>query len=319
MHIDFVPPSNGTYNNAGTSRQLANYLEHEDLERMEKGIYTEGFFNLIDDNIYKSTVIITVPLFHSFHNIFILKFNCFSFIFLSLMYHLNLTAMNNYKLIASIAFLLICFQVKAQDSPFRFGVKAGATVSNALIGDGGKKGTSLRVGYQMGVTIDYEINETYSILSGLSFITKGSKIESLGYKHYINETSYSLYKYEEQYLQIPFLAAYTLNLIPDLNLIFAVCPYFAYGIGGNSKLLSDDETGGNGSIEYTFKTFKKEKEPPYPYYLKPFDFGAAVQISLQYKLLFVNAGYDQGIINISGTDIFQYRNYSFLFSVGLKY
>lgn len=57
MHIDFAPPSNGTYNNAGSSRQLTNYLEHEDLERMEKGIYTEGFFNLTEDNIYKSKVI----------------------------------------------------------------------------------------------------------------------------------------------------------------------------------------------------------------------------------------------------------------------
>lgn len=57
MHIDFAPPSNGTYNNSGSSRQLANYLEHEDLERMEKGIYTEGFFNLTEDNIYKSKVI----------------------------------------------------------------------------------------------------------------------------------------------------------------------------------------------------------------------------------------------------------------------
>ena len=37
MHIDFAPPSKGTYNNAGSSWQLANYLEHEDLERMEKG------------------------------------------------------------------------------------------------------------------------------------------------------------------------------------------------------------------------------------------------------------------------------------------
>lgn len=57
MYIDFAPPSNGIYNNAGSSRQLANYLEHEDLERMEKGIYTEGFFNLTEDNIYKSAVI----------------------------------------------------------------------------------------------------------------------------------------------------------------------------------------------------------------------------------------------------------------------
>ena len=57
MHIDFAPSSGGTYNNAGSTRQLANYMEHEDLERMEKGIYTEGFFNLTDDNIYKSKVI----------------------------------------------------------------------------------------------------------------------------------------------------------------------------------------------------------------------------------------------------------------------
>ena len=57
MHIDFAPPSNGTYNNAGSCRQLANYLEHEDLERMGKGIYTEGFFNLTENDIYNSKVI----------------------------------------------------------------------------------------------------------------------------------------------------------------------------------------------------------------------------------------------------------------------
>jgi len=57
MNIDFPPPSKGTYNNAGSSRRLADYCEHEDSERMEQGIYTEGFFNLTDDNIYKSQVI----------------------------------------------------------------------------------------------------------------------------------------------------------------------------------------------------------------------------------------------------------------------
>ena len=57
MNIDFPPPSNSTYNNAGSCRRLANYLEHEDMQRMEQGIYTEGFFNLTDDNLYKSEVI----------------------------------------------------------------------------------------------------------------------------------------------------------------------------------------------------------------------------------------------------------------------
>ncbi|MDR0572722.1 MAG: DUF5712 family protein [Tannerella sp.] len=57
MNIDFPPPSNGVYNNAGSSRQLVNYMEHEDMERMEQGIYTESFFNLTDNNIYKSQII----------------------------------------------------------------------------------------------------------------------------------------------------------------------------------------------------------------------------------------------------------------------
>lgn len=57
MHIDFAPPSGGTYNNAGSSRQLVSYCEHEDMERMQQGIYTDGFFNLTDDNIYKSKII----------------------------------------------------------------------------------------------------------------------------------------------------------------------------------------------------------------------------------------------------------------------
>lgn len=57
MNIDFPPPSNGVYNNAGSSRRLCNYLEHEDLERMEEGIYTEGFFNLTEENLYKSQVV----------------------------------------------------------------------------------------------------------------------------------------------------------------------------------------------------------------------------------------------------------------------
>lgn len=57
MNIDFPPPSKGTYNNAGSSRRLTAYLEHEDMERMEQGIYTEGFFNLMEDNLYKSQVV----------------------------------------------------------------------------------------------------------------------------------------------------------------------------------------------------------------------------------------------------------------------
>lgn len=57
MNIDFPPPSKGTYKKAGSCKRLAQYLEHEDLDRMEKGVYTEGFFNLTEENLYKSQVV----------------------------------------------------------------------------------------------------------------------------------------------------------------------------------------------------------------------------------------------------------------------
>lgn len=57
MNIDFPPPSKGTYNNAGSCRQLANYCEHEDMERIAEGIFVEGFFNLTDDDVPKAEVI----------------------------------------------------------------------------------------------------------------------------------------------------------------------------------------------------------------------------------------------------------------------
>ena len=57
MNIDFPPPSNGIYNNAGSSRQLANYMDHEDIERITEGVFVEGFFTLSDDDIPKAEVI----------------------------------------------------------------------------------------------------------------------------------------------------------------------------------------------------------------------------------------------------------------------
>ena len=57
MNIDFPPSSKGIYNNAGSSRQLVNYMEHEDMDRMANGTFIEGFFDLLNDDVPKSDVI----------------------------------------------------------------------------------------------------------------------------------------------------------------------------------------------------------------------------------------------------------------------
>ncbi len=57
MNIDFPPPSNGIYNNAGSSRRLVNYMAHEDMERIKKGLQVEDFFNLHNDKVGKADII----------------------------------------------------------------------------------------------------------------------------------------------------------------------------------------------------------------------------------------------------------------------
>lgn len=60
MNIDFPPPSKGTYNNAGSSRKLCNYCEHEDMERMvEKSEYA------VTSNELKNQFDIPIQLFLS--------------------------------------------------------------------------------------------------------------------------------------------------------------------------------------------------------------------------------------------------------------
>jgi hypothetical protein len=54
MCIDFASPFKRTYNKVGSSRQIVTYIEHENLKRIEQGIYTEGFFYQIENNIYKA-------------------------------------------------------------------------------------------------------------------------------------------------------------------------------------------------------------------------------------------------------------------------
>jgi len=227
--------------------------------------------------------------------------------------------MNSLKLVFGTLLLFICTNMSAQNSPFRFGVNAGINASNAMISAAETNGSSFRVGYQIGATVDYAISEKFSILSGLSFITKGSKIEDLDYTDYLGGTPDFTHKFEQQYIQLPLYGAYKVNLSDDLAVTFGVGPYFAYGIGGKTKEILNKSTWGDGTSEREYKTF--EKNDNYLYYkeLKRFDFGLGALVSLEYQKINFNIGYEHGVTDITETNYYKYRNYTLTFSVGYKY
>lgn len=227
--------------------------------------------------------------------------------------------MNTSKLIFLTLALFLCINASSQNSPFRFGVNAGMNLSNAMIGTVETNGSSFRTGYQIGLTVDYAISGKFNILSGLSFIVKGSQIEDLDYMSYTGGTPDFTNKFEQQYIQLPLFGAYKINLSDDLNLMFGIGPYFAYGVGGKSKRILNRGVYGDGSTEREFDTFGDNEEYTYFDQLKRFDFGLGALVNLEYKKINLNIGYDQGLTNSAQSEYYEYRNYSLIFSLGYKY
>ncbi|MDR1090702.1 MAG: PorT family protein [Prevotella sp.] len=227
--------------------------------------------------------------------------------------------MNVLKLSFLSFFLLVGTSVFSQSSPFRFGVNAGVNMSDAMIGTADTNGSSFRFGYQIGLTVDYAISQKFNILSGVYFITKGSKIEDLDYTSYLCGIPDFTHKFEQQYLQLPLYGAYKFNLSDDFNVRFGIGPYFAYGIGGKSKKTLNGSVWVDGTSEREYKTFGKSEDSWYNEELKRFDFGLGALVNLEYKKFNLNISYDQGLLDIARSTGYEYRNYSLTFSIGYKY
>ena len=71
--------------------------------------------------------------------------------------------------------LLVCVNLSAQEKKATFGVKGGLNLSNMtqdLKGDA-------KVGFNLGVTMDYALQNNFYLLTGLSYSLEGSKEDDL--------------------------------------------------------------------------------------------------------------------------------------------
>ena len=100
---------------------------------------------------------------------------------------------------------------------------------------------SVRFGGRFGVGMEYQLSHVFSIQPSLMLSFKGNKStseirvmkttsESTVYK-YTKRT----WRYEQTYLEMPVNAQFRLHLRRGNAVTWAVGPYFAYGIGGNTK------------------------------------------------------------------------------------
>lgn len=199
--------------------------------------------------------------------------------------------MKTIKLLLVATLILAGISLKAQDNPFTFGVKAGVNMSSVT---GDDDGTKVRFGYNIGVTVDYAINQDWYILSGLQYTTKGTNLDKIGS---IKPSMHAAY------LQLPIHAAYKLEVAPETKLVFHAGPYLAYGLNGDLKFEEDGE-------KLSYNTFD---------YFKRFDAGLGLGVGAEFGKFGVDLGWDFGLVNIVDKGDGTIRNANAYLTVGYKF
>ncbi len=219
--------------------------------------------------------------------------------------------------------------VQAQESGF--GVRGSLNFSNVgdkydgEVSDGEsasdeEEDFKSRVGFSLGVIYDWGLSENFYIQPGLYFTTRGGKLE----ENYEGETYEE--KYNLNYLQIPVLASYRIDISDNMQWQINAGPYLAYGIGGKVKWedSSDGETeSGDYDVFGTTEGDYNEENYEEKGGLKRFDAGLSFGTGVSFNKLYVGLSYDLGLANIADKDEwgddYSLKNRNFSVSVGYNF
>ncbi|MFV0418730.1 MAG: porin family protein [Dysgonomonas sp.] len=210
--------------------------------------------------------------------------------------------------------LLLGIGANAQNNPLVLGVKAGVNLSN--FSGNGADGMDAKVGFNVGLTVDYALSEELYLLSGLELTMKGAKD-----KGFISFTEPTLgtvsfegtEKDNPMYLQIPVHLGYKIAVMDGTKVILHAGPYVAYGIGGKSKVkgsvISEDE---EIFIDTDFDFFGKDRA-------KRFDFGLGLGAGFEFGKTAVGLGYDFGLVNMFDNSTYTVKNMNAYLTLGYKF
>ncbi len=211
------------------------------------------------------------------------------------------------KSILTLIILVLGFEVILAQG-LHFGPQVGFA-STTLIekNPAGSIDKSLKMGYQLGATAEFEIMSFLYVGGSVTFFNKGDKIKGDGFK---TKTNFGC-------LDIPINIGYKMPL-GNISVFGSIGPYTSVTIFGKSEYIMYDN---NGDIEYEH-SHDIEIGGEFGYY-KRFDTGITVSAGVEFKQYQIKVNYARGftdftnsefvksynsIINISGAYFFG-RNY----------
>lgn len=178
-------------------------------------------------------------------------------------------------------------------SQVSYNIKAGMNMSDFTKDDFSK----MKVGFQIGVGMDYAFDNTWSFQPSLLLTTKGAKSDS--------EEDFEV-KANPIYIELPLMLAAKVNVASDVNVVFSAGPYVAYGIGGKNTV----ETSGI-SVETDF--FGDEDEGG----AKRFDAGVGTGVGLELSKFLIGFNAELGLTKLYSDS--SSKNINFAVTVGYRF
>ncbi len=193
------------------------------------------------------------------------------------------------------------FSTERAEQPVTFGIRGGVNFAKQSISsDGYSFSLKSNVGFNVGVSVDIPILESFYLQSGLYYTVKGYKLE----EEYGDEAVYTE-KANPSYLEIPILASYRYNFSDRTQLQINFGPYVACGIAGKYKYNDDDFD--DGEIDYFDEDVKR------------FDAGLAFGAGMTFGHFFVGLNYDLGLTNIAKDSEESLKNRCLSINVGYNF
>ncbi|MDR0894929.1 MAG: PorT family protein [Prevotellaceae bacterium] len=175
---------------------------------------------------------------------------------------------------------LLCMVTIMASAQVSWNAKAGLNLSN-MRGEG--ESGDLKVGYNLGVGMEYAFNERWSLQPSLSLTAKGTRESDGGTTVQLNAV----------YLELPVMAALRVPVSDRVNLVFGLGPYVAYGVGGKVSVSSD-------GVDISINTFGETEGLASG--MRRFDAGLALGVSVEMGKFSIRLDEQLGLANVAASE-----------------
>lgn len=211
------------------------------------------------------------------------------------------------------------------------GPRVGLNVSSLSVSNLEMDNDKSKIGFNVGVAVEFPIVRSFYINSGLFYTTKGIKYTTKGIKFENSDLDWSEKDtYNAGYLELPLYASYRLNFAEASQLQINFGPYFAYGVNGKIKEVGtkidyeENDEGDVSKYEYEYDLFgvADEDSDEEKGGIKRFDCGLGVGLGYTWNRIYLGFNYQFGLVNIADKKEWgngKIKNSNFSISLGYNF